>query len=98
MRDACAAGNPLGSKAPKSIAPLRITVPVRRSHCLPPLLCTAVFILPAAAIAADTSDSRLASTDATLGEVVVTAQKRTETIRAVPQSVSVLSGEQIEMQ
>jgi len=77
---------------------------VRRSHCLPPLLCTAAFIctpvsiLPAAAIAADNSDSRLASTDATLGEVVVTAQKRTETIRAVPQSVSVLSGEQIEMQ
>ena len=73
-------------------------MPVRRSNCLPPLLCTAAFVLPAAAVAADSAETRDASADSFLGEVVVTAEKRTETIRAVAQSVSVLSGAQLEEQ
>jgi iron complex outermembrane receptor protein len=73
-------------------------VPVRRSNCLPPLLWTAAFVLPAAAVAADSAETRDASSDSFLGEVVVTAEKRTETIRAVAQSVSVLSGAQLEEQ
>src|SRR5258708_24385387 len=65
-------------------------VPARRSNCFPPLLCTAAFVLPTAAVAAETADTRGAPADSMLGEAVVTAHKRTEHIRAVTPAASVL--------
>src|ERR1700738_271912 len=84
------ARQPSSLQRSESSHPRGHAVPARRSNYFPPLLCTAAFILPAAAVAAESTDTRGASADSILGEVVVTAEKRTETIRAVAQSVSVL--------
>src|ERR1700761_9409259 len=63
---------------------------VHRSH-LYGLFSMAACVFAAAASATDTDTSAL-------DEIVVTAGKRTESIRAVAQSVSVLSGEQLQDQ
>jgi iron complex outermembrane receptor protein len=62
------------------------------------LLWIATLALPCTAGAADSAADGGVLSESSLAEVVVTAQKRTETLRAVPQSVSVLSGAQIDEQ
>lgn len=65
----------------------RLAVPIS-------LVCAATCLLPSYAAA------EAAETDAPtqVSEVVVTAQKRTENLREVPQSISVVSGAQLEQQ
>jgi iron complex outermembrane recepter protein len=58
---------------------------------------TAALLLGYAAGAVDTAADR-GRFDSALDETTVTAEKRTETLRAVPQSVSVLSGAQLAAQ
>jgi outer membrane receptor protein involved in Fe transport len=57
------------------------------------LLCCAVVVLPAPAVA-----EAVASNTTTLETVMVTGQKRTESLQEVPQSVTVLGGTQLEAQ
>ncbi len=69
-----------------------------RSKSLFPVLWAAALAVPSLAGAVDTAGPPAAASDTDLAEVVVTAQKRIETLREVPQSVSVLSGSQLEDQ
>ena len=67
---------------------------LRASSALPlALLAAAVFSAPAAAQTAPAAD--VAADEAPPGEIVVTAQKRTERLQDVPVAVSVLSGDAI---
>lgn len=51
---------------------------------------------PAAPVAADTADgSALAAQDASIPDIIVTAQRRTEVLQNVPASVTALSGDEI---
>jgi iron complex outermembrane receptor protein len=60
-----------------------------------PLSCATALILPCVTGAAEAADDAGGEADAGLAEVVVTAQKREENLREVPQSVSVVSGEEL---
>ena len=62
-----------------------------RAGLLVPLLWVPVLVFPCAAVAASDADEG----DAGLAEVVVTAQKREENLREVPQSISVVSAAQL---
>lgn len=62
------------------------------------LLCGAAFILPCQARAADQAADQSTSGKSGIEEIVVTSQKRTENLRTVPQSISVITGTQIEEQ
>ena len=67
---------------------------LRATSALPlALLALAAFSAPAFAQTAPASDTAAADDDAAPGEIVVTAQKRSESLQRVPLAVSVLSGE-----
>ena len=62
-----------------------------RASLLVPLLWVTVLIFPCVVVAASEADAG----DSGLAEVVVTAQKREENLREVPQSISVVSAAQL---
>ncbi|MDB5395837.1 MAG: tonB dependent receptor family protein [Rhodospirillales bacterium] len=72
----------------------------KRLSLLASLLCAAAYILPhdAAAQAPAVPADQDVAPSAGLEEIVVTAQKRSETLRKVPESISVMTGVQLEAQ
>ncbi|HVJ52571.1 MAG TPA: TonB-dependent receptor [Aliidongia sp.] len=61
------------------------------------LLCTTAILLPCQAFADPPAADPAAATTG-VEEITVTAQKRSENLREVPESISVLSGEQLQQQ
>ena len=60
-----------------------------------PLVALSLALLASPAMAQSTSDEAAAADDAAPGDIVVTAQKRKESLQSVPLAVSVLSGERL---
>ena len=60
-----------------------------------PLVALALSLMASPAMAQDASDEATAADDAAPGDIVVTAQKRKESLQSVPLAVSVLSGERL---
>jgi len=61
-------------------------------------MCAATYLLPAHAYAQTIPADQDAQPPAGIEEIVVTAQKRSETLRKVPESISVVTGVQLEAQ
>ena len=60
-----------------------------------PLVALSLALLASPAMAQTASDEATAADDAAPGDIVVTAQKRKESLQSVPLAVSVLSGERL---
>src|SRR3569833_3911136 len=72
---------------------------VRRTSLRFGVLCAAAYIGPSLALtAAQAQDQAAAPAGSQLEEIVVTSTKRTENLKAVPQSISVFTGTQLQEQ
>src|SRR5438552_7270462 len=71
---------------------------VRRAGLRFGLLCAAASIGPSLALTGAQAQGQAAPAEGQLEEIVVTSTKRTENLRAVPQSISVITGTQLQEQ
>src|SRR5882724_1418712 len=70
----------------------------RRTAMRTGLLCAAAYLGPTLASGQAKAQDQSPAPAGQLEEIVVTSQKRTENLRAVPQSISVITGTQLQEQ